>query len=153
MHQFKAWTPIIIIAIFFISLIVFRKDMIKYISESRSSQVPATEKQTIENLIRTQYNYIENGESFEYTFLEFGSKGCSACKQMESVMQEIKDLYPTRVKVVFINVSEKENQELSQYFGIAMIPTQVLLDKNGREFFRHTGFYSTEDILDVMKLN
>jgi len=26
-------------------------------------------------------------------------------------------------------------------------PTQVLLDKYGKEFFRHTGYYSAEEIL------
>ena len=33
-----------------------------------------------------------------------------------------------------------------KYYGIAAIPTQVLLNKEGKEFFRHTGFYSTEEL-------
>ena len=48
--------------------------------------------------------------------------------------------------VVFPNILKPENQNLTKLFGIADIPTQVLLDKNGKEFFRHTGFYSTEDL-------
>jgi thioredoxin 1 len=27
------------------------------------------------------------------------------------------------------------------------IPAQVLLDKNGKEFFRHAGYYSSEDLI------
>lgn len=33
-----------------------------------------------------------------------------------------------------------------KYFGVAAIPTQVLLDKEGKEFFRHSGYYSTEEL-------
>ena len=33
-----------------------------------------------------------------------------------------------------------------KYYGIAVIPTQVLLDKQGKEFFRHSGFISTGDL-------
>ena len=80
------------------------------------------------------------------TFLEFGAKGCSACKRMETVMSEIRAKYPNRVNVVFLNVMLPENQRLMKYFGVAAIPTQVLLNKEGREFFRHTGYYSTEEL-------
>jgi len=33
-----------------------------------------------------------------------------------------------------------------KYYGIAVIPTQVLLDKEGKEFFRHSGYLPTSDI-------
>jgi len=42
--------------------------------------------------------------------------------------------------VVFLNILKPENQLLMKYYGIAVIPTQVLLDKEGEEFFRHSGF-------------
>jgi thioredoxin 1 len=50
------------------------------------------------------------------------------------------------VNIVFLNVTLPENQYLIKYFGIAAIPTQVILDKRGEEFFRHTGFYSTKNL-------
>lgn len=65
---------------------------------------------------------------------------------MGSVMAEIKQKYSNRVKVVFINVSQKENRELVDYFGIVTIPTQVLLDKKGKEYFRHNGYLSADDL-------
>jgi thioredoxin 1 len=34
-----------------------------------------------------------------------------------------------------------------KYYGIAAIPTQVLLDKTGKEFFRHTGYLSTKELI------
>lgn len=35
---------------------------------------------------------------------------------------------------------------MMKYYGVAVIPTQLLLDKNGREYFMHTGFYSFDDM-------
>jgi thioredoxin 1 len=65
---------------------------------------------------------------------------------MESVMSEIRTKYPQTVNVVFLNILKPENQDLMKYFGVASIPTQVLLDKEGKEFFRHTGYISTADV-------
>jgi len=65
---------------------------------------------------------------------------------MESVMTEIRTKYPQTVNVVFLNILKPENQDLMKYFGVAAIPTQVLLDKEGKEFFRHSGYISTEEL-------
>ncbi|MFO7755559.1 MAG: thioredoxin family protein [Bacteroidales bacterium] len=92
------------------------------------------------------YNYSGNNSDYEITFLEFGAKGCSACKRMEGVMEEINDKYAGKVNVVFINVLLPGSQDLMKYYGIAAIPTQVLLNRKGKEYFRHTGFISAEDI-------
>ncbi len=35
-----------------------------------------------------------------------------------------------------------------KYFGIASIPTQILLNKEGKEFFRHSGFIEKNDLID-----
>ena len=32
-----------------------------------------------------------------------------------------------------------------------VIPTQIFLDKSGREFHRYTGFYGYEEIVPVLK--
>lgn len=61
-------------------------------------------------------------------------------------MDEIKREYRNRVKVVFVNVSQKDNKELVDYFGIVTIPTQVLLDKKGKEYFKHNGYLSADDL-------
>ena len=61
-------------------------------------------------------------------------------------MSDIRAKYPNRVRVVFLNELLPENHGLMKYYGIAVIPTQVLLDKKGKEYFRHTGFYSKEEL-------
>jgi hypothetical protein len=45
---------------------------------------------------------LKNGIKYQVTFLEFGAKGCSACKRMESVMSKIRTKYSNRVNVVFV---------------------------------------------------
>ncbi len=69
---------------------------------------------------------------------------------MESVIEEIRRKYPKHVNVVVLNVLKPENQNLMKLYGIAAIPTQVLLDINGKEYFRHTGFISTPDLEKVI---
>ena len=56
-------------------------------------------------------------------------------------MEEINKKYPQTVNVVFLNIVKPENQIFMKYFGVASIPTQVLLYKKGNEFFRHSGYY------------
>jgi len=106
-----------------------------------------------EALIDSLYNYTENGEKYEITFLEFGAKGCIACRKMEPVMEEIKEMYPDKVNVIFLNVLLPENQNLMEYYGIAVIPTQVFLDKQGKEFYRHSGYIATEELASALHFN
>ena len=70
---------------------------------------------------------------------------------MERVMEDIQTTYGKRDKVRFMNVSKQETQEWTKYFGIAAIPTQIILDNNGHEIFRHTGLISAEDLGTVFK--
>jgi len=44
-----------------------------------------------------------------------------------------------------------ENPDEAKKYDIKMIPTQILYDMTGKEFFRHSGFFSEKDIID--KLN
>lgn len=101
--------------------------------------------------VDSTFNYKKSGQNYQITFLEFGAN-CPACKRMESVMEEISKKYPQTVNVVFLNIVKPENQVIIKYFGVATIPTQVLLDKKGKEYFRHTGYYSAEEVdLEIIK--
>jgi thioredoxin 1 len=76
--------------------------------------------------------------------LELGSVGCIPCEQMRPVMQRLSRDYPGRLEVIFVDI--KVDREAGRKFGVFGIPTQVFLDRNGKEFSRHVGFYSYEDI-------
>lgn len=79
------------------------------------------------------------------TFVELGSVSCIPCKLMKPVMAEIEKEYGNKIEVIFHDVN-KERQWSSTY-KIRVIPTQVFLDKNGREFYRHEGFFPKDDIM------
>ncbi len=81
--------------------------------------------------------------------LELGSVGCIPCEQMKPVMQQLRDNYKGKLEVIFVDVRVKK--EVSRKFGVFAIPTQVFLDKSGKEFSRHMGFYSYEEIKGVLK--
>lgn len=101
---------------------------------------------TIADSVLLLYDYTKQNTAYELSFLEFGSTGCRECKMMEKVMEEVKGKFENRINVVFYNVSKKENKTISKYFGIQIIPAQILLDKHGNEVFRHVGYYSYNDL-------
>ncbi|OGW41445.1 MAG: hypothetical protein A2010_10800 [Nitrospirae bacterium GWD2_57_9] len=81
--------------------------------------------------------------------LELGSVGCIPCEQMKPVMQKLRDTYKGKLEVIFIDV--RQDNKTGRRFGVHMIPTQVFLDKNGKEFHRHIGYYAYEEIVPVLK--
>ena len=84
-------------------------------------------------------------------FIELGSVNCIPCKKMQPVMKAIEHKYGEKVKVVFYDVWTEEQKPFAKKYGIRLIPTQVFLDENGNEFFRHEGFYPEEEIHKIFK--
>jgi thioredoxin 1 len=85
------------------------------------------------------------------TFIELGSVNCIPCKQMQPVMKAIEENYGDQVKVIFYDVWKDDQKKYAQQYGIKLIPTQVFLDENGKEFFRHEGFYPEAEIDKLLK--
>ena len=80
---------------------------------------------------------------------DLGAGKCIPCKMMAPILEELKKEYAGRMDVEFIDVWQ--NPDAGKAFGVEMIPTQIFYDADGRELFRHTGFYGREDILDKWK--
>jgi len=140
---------IVLSILFFVFLALFRNTLTNYTSELKqyymNPEIAGSEAAKVDSA----YNYKKNKLNYLVTFLEFGATGCSSCKHMEGVMEDIKKLYPGKVNVQFKNVRLKENQMIMEYYGIVMIPTQVLLDREGKEFFRHTGVLTTDEMIKI----
>lgn len=149
-EKVKIRLSLTLVIAFFLCLFIFKDDMMNAVGRGMQKSVSVAQKDSLEVAISDLYNYAQNGQSFQYTFLEFGSVGCAACKQMETIMEEIKESR-TDVKVVFINITKADNKKLSKYFGIAAIPTQVVLDKESKEIFRHTGYISSKELSQNFK--
>jgi thioredoxin 1 len=90
-------------------------------------------------------------DKYRVTFIELGSVRCIPCQKMQVVMKAIKEKYGTQVKVVFHDVWTPEGKPFGKKYGIEEIPTQVFLDKNGKEFSRHVGYLPEEDLVKILR--
>lgn len=94
----------------------------------------------------------ETGKSKpKVTFVELGSVNCIPCKQMQPVMKAIEEKYKGQVEVIFYDVWKDDQKHYAEKYKIKLIPTQVFLDENGKEFFRHEGFYPEAEIDKLLK--
>ena len=137
---------ILIAVLFLVSLFVFKGSMNTLISKKVKEQAGENIINSMAMYVDSAYNFKNNKEGYQITFLEFGATGCSSCRMMEKVMEQVRTKYPSAIKVQFLNVLQPANQDMMKYFGVAAIPTQVLLDVSGKEVFRHNGFFSFDDL-------
>jgi thioredoxin 1 len=69
--------------------------------------------------------------------LEFGRGWCIPCKYMKPILAETARAYAGRVIVTTVDMDA--NRNLVRTFKIRLMPTQVFLTPDGREFFRNEG--------------
>lgn len=78
------------------------------------------------------------------SMVDFGADGCRPCDMMTPVLASLKAKYEGKVNVLFVHV--RKEQILAARYGIESIPVQVFFDKDGKEVFRHTGFFPQDEI-------
>ena len=83
-------------------------------------------------------------DSGKPSLVDFGAKGCIPCDKLAPILEAMKTKYDGKANVLFISV--REQQILSSRYGIESIPVQVFFDKDGKEVFRHTGFWPQEEL-------
>jgi len=76
--------------------------------------------------------------------VDLGATGCKACKALAPILDALREEYKGRLDVEFIDVWK--NRSAAQPYGIRVIPTQILYDRDGKERWRHEGFISKEDL-------
>jgi thioredoxin 1 len=81
--------------------------------------------------------------------LDLGAGKCIPCKMMAPILEGLKKEYAGRMNVEFIDVWV--NPDAAKPYGIEVIPTQIFYDADGKELFRHVGFFGKEDILGKWK--
>ncbi len=77
--------------------------------------------------------------------LDLGSDKCIPCKAMEPIIEEMHDTFAGSLYVEFIDVWK--DRDAAKKYEIKVIPTQIFLDADGHELFRHQGFFSRDDML------
>lgn len=78
------------------------------------------------------------------SLVDFGSKGCRPCDMLAPILEELKKKYDGKANVLFVSVNEE--QILAARYGIQSIPVQIFFDKDGKEVFRHVGFFPQDEI-------
>jgi thioredoxin 1 len=81
--------------------------------------------------------------------LDLGAGKCVPCKMMAPILEGLKKEYAGKMNVEFIDVWV--NPDAAKPYGIEVIPTQIFYDADGKELFRHVGFFGKEDILGKWK--
>jgi thioredoxin 1 len=85
------------------------------------------------------------------TFIELGSDRCIPCRMMQPVLKTIRERYGAEVDVVFHDVWTEQGRPYAERFNVRVIPTQVFLDAEGKEFHRHEGYYPENEIIGILK--
>ena len=80
--------------------------------------------------------------------LDFWASWCGPCKMLSPIIEEIEQEYAGKVKVGKVNVDEEI--ELAQQFGVASIPTVVLI-KGGKVAATSIGYRPKADIVAMLK--
>ena len=81
--------------------------------------------------------------------LELGSHGCTPCKAMMPILLELKAEYAGKMTVGFVDIIE--DKTMQEKYQIRVMPTQIFFDGDGKELFRHEGFYAKEKIIGKWK--
>jgi thioredoxin 1 len=76
--------------------------------------------------------------------VDLGADKCKACKALAPILEALHEEYKGRLDVEFIDVWK--DPSAGEPYGIRLIPTQILYDREGKEVWRHEGFISKEDL-------
>jgi thioredoxin 1 len=78
------------------------------------------------------------------SMVDFGASGCQPCELMAPILETLKKKHEGKANILFVHV--REIQVLAARYGVQSIPVQVFFDKDGKEVFRHVGFFSQDEI-------
>jgi thioredoxin 1 len=96
-------------------------------------------------------NSCKKQEKIKVTFIELGSVKCKPCIKMQEVIKQVESKYPKQVKTIFYDVWTDADEAYADQYKINLIPTQVFLDQNGEEYFRHEGFFEFIELEKILK--
>ncbi|MGB9603203.1 MAG: thioredoxin family protein [Limisphaerales bacterium] len=110
-------------------------------SGAKSNQI-ATNEKTEQSAAQTA---TETKNKKLPKLIDLGAGKCIPCKMMAPILEKLKKEYADKFEVEFIDVWI--NPAEAKKYNIQVIPTQIFYDENGKELFRHIGFFSEEEIL------
>lgn len=91
-------------------------------------------------------------DTVKVTFVEIGSVNCIPCKAMQPIMKAVEEEYKGQVKIVFHDIWTPQGKTDAAKYNIRIIPTQVFLNKDGKEYFRHEGYFPKIDVVRILQM-
>ncbi len=144
----KKFYPVLLIGAVLALLLagfLFKQKINGLVSEQMKKQAGTEVVLSGEAWVDSLFNYQNNGKNFSYTLLEFSTDRCTVCKLMKTELEKIQN-NRSDINVVYLNTMNPNTQNVMQYFGISVTPTQLVLDKKGAELFRNYGFIAADGL-------
>jgi len=95
-----------------------------------------------------EFNALIN--SGELVFVDFYAPWCAPCRKMIPMIDSLKTEYKGQIAVVKINADA--SKKLMKSLSIQSVPNLILY-KNGKSLFTHTGIISKSELENVFKAN
>jgi thioredoxin 1 len=77
--------------------------------------------------------------------VDVGADKCIPCIKMAPILDQLREDFPGKLEVKFVDAWKSRDEAAS--YNVQMIPTQIFFAADGKELYRHTGFYGREEIL------
>ncbi len=68
---------------------------------------------------------------------------------MKPILEDLAIQYKDRLNVSIVSVDDYS--QLTSYYKVMAIPTQIGFDSNGKEVFRHVGFWAKDQIISQLE--
>lgn len=93
-----------------------------------------------------KFDEIINGSHL--TLVDFFATWCGPCKMMHPVLEQLKEEFGGRIRIVKIDVDK--NEELAGVHRIQSVPT-LMLFHGGEMLWRHSGALSLSELNGVIR--
>jgi len=134
------------LSILVVSILLFSCDG----QTSTKKVVPNSQKVTNKSEVKT--SVISETNNVKVTFIELGSVHCIPCKKMEGVIKSVEKKYGDQINSIFYDVWTPEGAPYADTYKIDLIPTQIFLDKTGKEYYRHQGFFPEKELVKILMI-
>ncbi len=112
--------------------------------ETQDSGVSAPDKSPSEVKIE---NALKSGKP---VFLNFHSNQCIPCIEMEKVIEEVEPEFADRVAFVVVDVYDRAEWNLCDYFQVRVIPTSFFIDTSGKVMEAYEGLLDTHRMRELL---
>ena len=79
--------------------------------------------------------------------LDLGRGTCVPCRRMAPILEALAEVYEGRAVIEVVDIGKPRGKKLAETYGVRLIPTQIFLDADGDEVWRHEGFLPREGIV------